>query len=158
RGDGYGPSGLPQRLTAQRRAGARQCGTASAWRSRPWGRGEAVPTVAHGPARLGKTGVQGGVADERRGPELPAQLLLGDDTVAMGEEIDEHLAHFGAHVDGLPGALHLTALRVEAISAKDVEHAHSPLDGPGVVAGRRAGHSSSPSLHHIRAYQDNTRI
>jgi hypothetical protein len=82
---------------------------------------------------------------------------LGDDAVAMSEEIDEYLEHFGAHVDRLPGALHFAALRVEAIVAKDVEHDRSPLDSPGAATGSGPGTSSSPGLHHTRKYQENTR-
>src|SRR5262249_48445335 len=73
-----------------------------------------------------------------------AQLLFGDDAITMGEEIDEHLEHFGAHVDRLPGALHLIALRVEGIVAKDVEHDCSPLDSLWIATGGKPGAPAHP--------------
>src|SRR5262249_49634029 len=86
-----------------------------------------LPAIAHRPACLGHAGVQSDVADELPWPQLLPQLLLVDNAVAMGEEIGEHLKHFGADVDQMPCAVQLAALRVEGIVAKHVEHGRYPL-------------------------------
>jgi hypothetical protein len=43
---------------------------------------------------------QRGIADELVGPHLLLQLLLGDHTVAMAQEIVQHLKHFETQWDG----------------------------------------------------------
>jgi hypothetical protein len=49
--------------------------------------------------------LQRGIADELLRPHLLEQLVLGNNAVAMFEQIDENLEHFRAQSDGLARAI-----------------------------------------------------
>jgi hypothetical protein len=66
--------------------------------------------------------VQGGIANELLGPHVLEELGLGNDTVAVGEQVGQHLKPFGAEVDPRPSAVQLIALRVQDIVVKEIAH------------------------------------
>jgi hypothetical protein len=63
-----------------------------------------APVVANRLACQLDAVLQGRIADERLGPYLLGQLLLGNHPVAMLKEVDEDLENFGLEPDGLIGA------------------------------------------------------
>jgi hypothetical protein len=65
---------------------------------------------------------QRGITDELLGPDLIAQLLFGDDLLAMRKQVGENLEHFTPQPDGLASALQHMALRVERTRAEDIDH------------------------------------
>ena len=94
--------------------------------------GRAVCGRSAGPAlypqRLAQclqTGFQRLVADKLVRPQVLEEFLLGNEPLAMRQEIDEHLKHLAPELERLPRAMQLLALRVQDILAKDV--AHRPL-------------------------------
>jgi hypothetical protein len=57
---------------------------------------------------------------------LLQEFLFGNYTIAMLEEVDEHLKYLGLDCDQLAGTAQFTALRVEFIVAKAVNHVLYP--------------------------------
>ena len=45
---------------------------------------------------------KGGVTDELVGPDLHTQLVLGDDTIMMLDEVHQDFKGFGSEFDGCP--------------------------------------------------------
>src|SRR5262249_33843021 len=78
--------------------------------------------LAHGFDRT----LECGVADELLGPDLLAQLLLGDDPVGMDQHIGQDLKHLAPQPVDAPGAGQLRALRIEGTLAEDVQHRGTP--------------------------------
>src|SRR5881397_3705914 len=73
------------------------------------------------PQRLAQrrdTGFQDLVPDELVGPQVLKELLLGDNTVAMLQEVGEHLKDFAPQLERLPSVLELIALGVQDIGVK----------------------------------------
>src|SRR5262249_28120912 len=54
-----------------------------------------LPTVSNGLAHRSDGALQRRLADELPGPDLLAQRLLRDHPLALGEQVEEHLEHFG---------------------------------------------------------------
>jgi hypothetical protein len=50
------------------------------------------------------------------------EFFFGDDTLTVLQEVQKHLEHFGLDGNRLPSSTQLTALRVEFIVSKAVEH------------------------------------
>src|SRR5262249_41892815 len=66
------------------------------------------------------------VADKLLRPDLLTQLLLGDHSVRMRDQICQDLEHFAPQPPDTPGAAQLIALCVEGPLAKDIPHSGSP--------------------------------
>ena len=97
----------------------------------------AAPAITHGLAGFGQTGVKRGVADELFRPQVVAQLLSGDDAVAVDEEIGEQVEHFGAERDRGPGAAQLILQGIQGLVAEYVAHRPPPLTTAArIVAGK----------------------
>ena len=82
--------------------------------------------VAHGLAHGLQDAFQRSIADKLVGPHLLLQLLLGDHTVAMAQEIVQHLKYFGPQWDGQPSPLHDIELRVQRTVPEDIPHTDVP--------------------------------
>jgi hypothetical protein len=63
--------------------------------------------VAHRLAGFSYAARQRGLTDDLTRPELLEQLVSGDKTVTMTEEVDKHLEHFGLEFDGAAGSAQL---------------------------------------------------
>src|SRR5262249_47937865 len=87
------------------------------------------------PQRLAQgsyTGFQRFVADKLVGPQVLAEFLLGNHTIAMCQEVCEYLKDFAPELHQSPSLMQLIALRVQHIVAKGVAHrpASPPLGAP----------------------------
>jgi hypothetical protein len=65
---------------------------------------------------------QDGLIDKRLGPELFEQLLSGDRTVAVLDEIGQHIEHLGLDLEHCPGTAELIELGVEFVVPEGVKH------------------------------------
>jgi hypothetical protein len=84
------------------------------------------------PRRLGRilqgatsrpnTAAQGVVSDELVRPQALEQLVAGDDTVAMCQEVGEDIEDLRSQRHKCPGSAQFILLGVETIIAKDVAH------------------------------------
>jgi hypothetical protein len=90
-----------------------------------------APTVPNDPAYGFDRTLQRRIADELLGPDLLAQLLLGDDPVGMRHQVGEHLEHFAPQARDLPSAAEHRALCVEGTFSKDVDHGVNPPSRAG---------------------------
>jgi hypothetical protein len=63
------------------------------------------PAATQRPSHGGEGALQGGVANELTVLHLLAQLLLGDDALALAEQIDQHLKDFRPQSNELSGAV-----------------------------------------------------
>jgi hypothetical protein len=78
------------------------------------------------------------------------EFLLGDDTIAMAQQVDEHLKDFAPELDQLPSVMQLIPLGVKHIVAKDVAHRHplaasEPSIHPDILCAVASRRSSTPS-------------
>jgi hypothetical protein len=73
-------------------------------------------------AEFGKTTGESGFTDKGLRPTLLQQLLLAHYTVAVLEEIQENLKHFGFYRHELPRPSQLTACLIEGVVVKGIEH------------------------------------
>jgi hypothetical protein len=78
-------------------------------------------------AEFGKTTGESCFTDKGLGPTLLQQLLLAHYTVAMLEEIQKNLKHFGLYGYELFLPPQLTACFIEGVVAKAIEHS-TPLN------------------------------
>jgi hypothetical protein len=82
--------------------------------------------VADGLAHAFDRALQRRIADELLGPDLLAQLLLGDSAVVVRQQVGEGPENFPPRPDALAGPAQHMALRVEFILPEDVDHGESP--------------------------------
>jgi len=73
-------------------------------------------------AEFGKTTGERCFTDKRLGPTLLQQLLLAHYTVAVLEEVEEHLKYFGFYGHELSRLPQLTAVLIEGVVVKAIEH------------------------------------
>jgi hypothetical protein len=73
-------------------------------------------------AEFGETTGESCFTDKGPGPTLLQQLLLTHDTVAVLEEIQENLKHFGFYRQELSRPPQLTACLIEGVVVKAIEH------------------------------------
>jgi hypothetical protein len=99
------------------------------------------PPVAQRPPHRGEGALQRRVADELPLPDLLAQLLLGDDALAVAEQIDQHLEDFRPQSDGLAGALEDIPLGIQDTVAEGLAQDRIPRAGPA-HRHRTGGHKS----------------
>jgi len=66
-------------------------------------------------------------ADEDSRPEPFEELSLGQHTVAMLDEVSQHLEHFGLNSHGLARTPQFISRIVELVVAADVELLHAPV-------------------------------
>jgi hypothetical protein len=78
--------------------------------------------IANGFAYCGDAGVQWGITSELVGPALLKEFVFGDDAVAMGKEVREHLKYFGAERYRLPSTEQFVACSVEHTVAEGIAH------------------------------------
>jgi hypothetical protein len=83
--------------------------------------------ISNGFADCGNAGVQWSIPNELIGPALFKELVFGDNAVAMGKEIREHLKYFGPERYRLPGTEQFVALSVEDTVTKGIAHDFAPL-------------------------------
>jgi hypothetical protein len=76
----------------------------------------------HGLAELGNAPRQGGFTDKRPRPARLKKFVLGDNPVAMLEQVEKHLKHFGLERYSLPRAMKFLAVLIERIAIKDIDH------------------------------------
>jgi hypothetical protein len=81
-----------------------------------------APLLPQRPAQGLQTGGQRRLPDKPVGPQLLEEFLLGDDPVAMRQEVNEHLKHLAPERARHPRVMRLMALRVEHIVGENVEH------------------------------------
>jgi hypothetical protein len=72
-----------------------------------------LPTIAHTRAYGTHAALQGRSADRQATPDLLAQLLLGDDPIAMRYEVAEYLEDLGRQQRTLTSLVERMELRVE---------------------------------------------
>src|SRR5262249_46049251 len=72
-----------------------------------------LPTVAHARAHGPNTALQAGIGDRQTLPDVVTQLLLGDDPLALHDEVAEHLKHLGRQDGGLPRSAECMELCIE---------------------------------------------
>jgi hypothetical protein len=109
------------------------------------------PAAAQGQRTGGDGALQRRVADEPSVPDLLAQLLLGDDALAMGEQIDEQAEHFRPQADRLSRPVQDIALGIQDTVAEGIVHGRSPRPGP---AHRRRHDGSEAALRLFQAAYD----
>jgi hypothetical protein len=73
-------------------------------------------------AEFGETPGESCFTDKGLGPTLLQQLLLAHDTVAVLEEVEENLKHFGFYRHELSRPPQLTACLIEGAVVKVIEH------------------------------------
>jgi hypothetical protein len=72
-----------------------------------------LPTVAHVRAHGSNTALQAGIGDCQTLPDIVTQLLLGDDSLALRDEVAEYLKHLGRQDGGLPRSAECMELCIE---------------------------------------------
>src|SRR5690349_13070329 len=77
-------------------------------------------------AEFGETTGESCLTDKSLGPTLLQQLLLAHYPIAVLEEVQEYLKHFGFYRHELPCPLKLTACFIEGVVVKAVEHSILP--------------------------------
>ena len=80
------------------------------------------PPLPQRPAQGLNTGGQRLLPDKLTGPQLREELRLGDDPIAMYQEVDEHLIRLAPDLNGHPSVMQLMALGVKHIIAKAIAH------------------------------------
>jgi len=81
-----------------------------------------LPCVTDRLTGLFDAGIQRGLTDELLGPQVIEKLLPGDDSSAMGDEIEQDIKHFRAELDHHACAAQFIAARVQHIVTKEVPH------------------------------------
>jgi hypothetical protein len=86
-----------------------------------------LSVVAQSVPYLLETGIQHRVTDELLGPQVPEQLVLGNDPLAVCEEIGKQLKHFRAEGNTPTGLVQIITFGVQGIVVKTVAHPRPPL-------------------------------
>lgn len=81
-----------------------------------------LPNIARGATDRFNARVQRRLAHNLLGPEMLQQLLLGDNAVAVHNEIGQHIEHLGSHLDWHTRSAQLIALGVKRIVPKHIAH------------------------------------
>jgi hypothetical protein len=84
-----------------------------------------LPAITYRNTHGTQAALQGGIADREPLPNLVAQFLLGDHTIAMLDEIAEHLEHLRSQPGTLARPVQGMELRVQSTICKAVEHTSS---------------------------------
>src|SRR5215471_985375 len=94
-----------------------------------------APVIAEDLSHCPERTLQRRIADELVGPYLLAQLLLRDHTVAMFEEVGEHVPHFGSESYELTSTVENMQAGVQFTVTKSVDHLAPFLNSPEVSRG-----------------------
>ena len=70
-----------------------------------------------------QTRIQGSIGDELLGPQMLKELIFGDDTLAMANQVVQYLKDFRSQLDGFATAGKLITLSIEDIAVKHIAHA-----------------------------------
>lgn len=81
-----------------------------------------LPNIARGATDRFNARVQRRLAHNLLGPEMLQQLLLGDNAVAVHNEIGQHIEHLGPDPDWHACLMQLVALGVKHVVPKHIAH------------------------------------
>jgi hypothetical protein len=87
-----------------------------------------LPAIPNGLAGGCHVLVHGGVADAWRRPEVLNQLILGDDAIAMRNEVGKHIENLGPKWAGSLSVTESVQVCVQCIVTEDIDH--GPLLAP----------------------------
>jgi hypothetical protein len=78
--------------------------------------------VSNRPAGLLDAGLQRRLADKLLRPKVLKKIVLGDNAIALGDEVAQDVEHLRTDRDTSAGPVQFSAVRVERIITKEILH------------------------------------